>query len=765
MATSGIINGTVSQNPTRYFPKLFWQDISPSQDWRIANNASVIRIYSLVENDGSTYDWNGTCSGWALTVTGHAPVTLASFNSNSDSGWTYPSGWAGVTSKKTELIPESGSIYHDFTVYHNPDGQLSVSVSHSYALPAGGWGTGNVSISGIIYLDQIPRATVMTGFNSFTMNGSDIVITAYATSYYAGFTLDFALKLGTTVIAQWQGQAPIVGSNQAYSFSLPVASQNAILALMPNDTQKIVSMTVITKQGGVQVGNTDGWTATCYVGSAIIPSLNNFSHAEATTSPNIATIVGKYVKGLSTLTLTCVGASVYPNSGATITGYKLVYLGVTYEQVGYTFTTAPIPWTASGTIYAYTKDSRGRWSEAKTLSLTALDYSLPNISVGDADRYLNASGTLNDEGTYLGVKVSSTVKSLVNGTEKNKAYLQIRIRQIAPTVGSWVVVRAKALVANTLTNQMYGYWGTYSITSSFEVECTLYDELTKTHVFVDQVSTTKVIMDWDDVGVGIGKTRTNGVLDIAGQTTIHSGGLGVNKVRTQGALDVEGDAFISDRMTVGDGVQFVDHLDMGQYKKQKVYSPQNQTELNAIINSHSAFPDSSSYEYLIQLQVALSVPFTGGEILVKGHRSNSLYGFQQTFQYGGFGVVTWMRSMYNGTWTDWIESTNCKKGTNSNGTYLKFRDGTLIMYGTITGVYISTGVIGISVPFPYTMASGDGVFIGSALPSSSWNYSGYSGFVIVANAIQATTSGVMMISSNYAQYFGGGRWFAVGRWY
>ncbi|MBB6451979.1 hypothetical protein HNQ94_000400 [Salirhabdus euzebyi] len=146
MANSGLIQGGVTQRTADYRSWIYWREVS--QD--IANNRTKINVQVLVDSDSSNYDWNGTVSGFEVTING-TKYTRGSFNSNSNSGFSY-SASNSPTGRQAEIIDE-----REVWVTHNTNGTKTVNMSSSFSLPSGGWGPGDVSISGSGTLDTIAR--------------------------------------------------------------------------------------------------------------------------------------------------------------------------------------------------------------------------------------------------------------------------------------------------------------------------------------------------------------------------------------------------------------------------------------------------------------------------------------------------------------------------------------------------------------------------------------------------------------------------------
>lgn len=494
MATWGVLSGSCSQNTSRYFPKVYWKQISQS----IENNTTTIRVYSVVQNDGSTYDWNGTCSSWSLVVNG-VTRTLGSFTSNSDSGWTYPSGWTDgsnvVTTNKTELIPESGTTYQDFTITHNADGTKSVSLSHTYSLSSGGWGPGNVSVSGTITLNTIPRATQPTvNYSSRDMGlsisiGTDGASSSFTHKLYYAFT-GISKTLITTVAA----------GVTSYSWTIPLAT---LAPKIPSTTSGTVTIYADTYSGSTLVGSkTVTFTAT--VPSSVVPTVS-------IGKSGVDLYSGDYVQTKSKVAVTLTDAGAY---GSTISSRSTTVNGATYTLAS--FTTGVLTGSGTVTISTTISDSRGRTATAST-SITVVAYSTPSASSLSAIR-CDSGGTEDPTGEYMKLTGTFSIASINSTNIKS-----MTLRYAIAGSGSW----------STAATDTANYSGSISAVvaadgnSSFDVELVVVDYYSSA-TRAASVGTAFVLMDFHSSGnsMAIGKVAEgNGLLEIGGDLVLTGGSI------------------------------------------------------------------------------------------------------------------------------------------------------------------------------------------------------------------------------------------------
>lgn len=431
----------------------------------------------------------------------------------------------------------SGSI----TVAHNADGTKTVSGSTSItgdASPAFGSG----SASGSLALPTIPRASVPTLSAPSVDAGSTITINTNraSTSFTHTITYDFGTL--TNQSAGLSGSPAGQGITTSATFTPPMALLNEI----PNAVSGTGTIRVATYNGATLIGtNTISFTLT--VPTSVIPTIGSLTVAEATTSPNVSTLIGGYVQNVSTLGLTINSPLGAYNS--TIVSYKLTVDGQTINSAS--GTTTPI--TSSGTvgITAEVTDSRGRKSSFPVTNITVLPYTPPVISTAEARRSISGGTVDQTNGTFIRVDMAAAVQSLIVGSQKNE--LQYRISTSPYGTNTWTVrVGPTSSGASTLAFDSYNTpnpyvqitaGAPYSISSSFDVRIEVIDKLTTTTV-TRTVATGITLIDMNgNSGVGFGKYHQFGTIDSAGD--VYQGGYPVvdfNDLATTSLPGIQRDA-------------------------------------------------------------------------------------------------------------------------------------------------------------------------------------------------------------------------------
>ena len=513
MATSGFLSGTVSANSSYYRAILYWVRMGFS----IENNTSTIRIFSLIDRQPnpswsiSWYENSPGCANYALTVDGQSG-NIGNFLTRTDTGYTYDAA-SSPTGYKAELIPEvvvSSNLStggQEFTIPHNADGTKSVNISHSYFID-NTYSPKSVSISGTITLDSIPRASQPTLSASSIPMGDAVTVYTNRVSGSFTHTIEYAFGSATGTIA--------TGVADSISWTLPKALANQI----PNTTSGTGTITCHTYNGGILIGSkTVGFTATVPDTAEFRPSFSSVTHVELTTSPAVATIVGKYVQNLSNIRLIVAGAA--GAYGSSISSYTISYNSSNYgsSQIDTGF----IAWSGNSNVVATITDSRGRTFSniSSPLVLNALSYSVPTISAFTIQRCLS-NGTIDPLGTYAKVVRSGSASSLLNGTEKNTIAAKVYYKDRAGVSPANFTEITNMTVAATATLTAVGSTPIVSTsaialaTKSYDFKLEIVDKFYTT-ASLQVLGTGAAIMSWSNTGVGIGKIHQSGALDVAGQ--------------------------------------------------------------------------------------------------------------------------------------------------------------------------------------------------------------------------------------------------------
>lgn len=464
-----------------------------------------------------SFDRNSCTLSWSGSWSGSVPLTITASNGQTQVIW-------------------SG----DFTQAYGTTATLNFTISGFY--------DGTNSNSSVSFSATLNPATGQVTLSSTTFNMGDTV-TIYPNAPDTSEQLRISWKPNGGSQTYIYGTYPTPDAPAPYTSAFTWnTSLSTMAALVPNATSL---SGVVYCEYFSSSGTGLGYTAvnfTANVPSSVVPTVSAVASSD-TASPTAASVVGAglYVANYSDILLKITGgAGVY---GSTISSATATLNGTSYAA---TWVPADSAWevnlpnySGSGSALALSAtvtDSRGRTSAAVTgSSLNVMAYSPPPIPTLAVTRWTGNPGAQDDLGTSVRtISNESSISSLMNGTEKNTLTWSIDYQ---PVGGAWVIGGLKAAV--TLATGTLSLSSTDILTSvvlsntqSYNLRLVIADKFyTSTTTMLLPVGT--VTMSWDKVGVGVGKVRQNGTLDVNG--TIYGTALNLQGgTSTVGALSASG---------------------------------------------------------------------------------------------------------------------------------------------------------------------------------------------------------------------------------
>lgn len=305
-------------------------------------------------------------------------------------------------------------------------------------------------------------------------------------------------------VGDWEQK--IAGDNidTSYTWTPPIDIANQF----PNSTSGTGTITYISYADGIERGR-DIRKITVNVPTNLFkPGFTGFNLSD--TNPVTQNLIPSPTHFVSTLSRIKVGFDgARGAAGASITGYYAeIVSGNTSAQTNGGILTVPTTMTDKQmTVRAKVQDSRGLWSDWAEKTITVLAYFNPTLRF-EAKRTGEKLDTITLK-RFLKVAALS-----VNGTQKNTTKLTFKTRKVG---------------ADTYTTDSTNEWqniselngsdanlnGKYPADTSWEVLGRVEDKFSYTE-FVITVSTDKVVMSYERDGVGIGKYREMGTLDVNG---------------------------------------------------------------------------------------------------------------------------------------------------------------------------------------------------------------------------------------------------------
>lgn len=442
----------------------------------IQNNTSQVRLRLALLNTTTTFaqyqcnafvDFNGQRLNWS-----GSPSML---------GWN----------QTIQLIDQT------ITVRHADDGSGVFGV-HAHFNGSGGWSPGNLDIgSQTITLTTIPRGS--------TVSVSDGVI---------GKQVDIAInrKIGGathTLRYAWGNKQGEIADNvgTSYKWTIPEDFANDI----PNSTSGWGTIYVDTYINGNFI-QTQSTTFTASIDTNLLkPYFKGFTLEDANTATQrVIPEKTHFVSIMSLVKVTFNGAQA--QHGASITGYYAEIVGAnnSVTENGGVFREVSVNKDTKMTLRGRVQDSRGIWSDWIETKITFLFYFSPILSFE-----VTRSGSRADT---LTIKRYAKIAPLsVNGIQRNVMKLTFSTAKVG--WDNFVVDNGRAggewSSISELNASDANLGNTYPADTSYIVKGKLEDRFTSTE-FQATAPTDRVVMTYDKSGVGIGKYRENGALDVNG---------------------------------------------------------------------------------------------------------------------------------------------------------------------------------------------------------------------------------------------------------
>ena len=443
-----------------------------SETYNEAANTHVVSITScqLVSYNwyGFTYYPNGT-----LSINGSTVVT---FNSQTGThNCTIQTQSAGYP-----IIPASGSSYpvapwSSGTIAGNADGTKTVNIAANFqCFTWDGKGGSGWSVSGSqnVTLRTIPR-TSSVSMPATTMGSAGTISITRASSSFT-HTLTYAFGNATGTIA-----------TKTTSTSVSWTPPTSLASQIPNSTSGSCTLTCYTYNGNTLVG-TSTTTVTLSVPASIKPTITGITATRV--DGTVPSSWGIYVQTKSKVTLTITGAA--GAGGSTISSYSITGGGLSYTASS--VTTGFLNTSGSITFTGKVCDSRGRWSDEATVTISVVPYAAPRFNSYSTQRCTSA-GASSSNGTYA----KSTVEfSYWSCSGKNTITTAVAYKKSSESSYT------NAGVSFTSGTQFIFGGGNLSVDYSYDIRFTLTDAF-GTVTVVDSLSTASVLMDFKAGGTGL----------------------------------------------------------------------------------------------------------------------------------------------------------------------------------------------------------------------------------------------------------------------
>ena len=305
-------------------------------------------------------------------------------------------------------------------------------------------------------------------------------------------------------VGDWEQKIAGDDIDTSYTWIPPVEIANQF----PNSASGNGTITYISYADGIERGR-DIRKITVNVPTNLFkPGFTGFSLSDTNpVTQNLIPSPTHFVSTLSRIKVVFNGGQ--GAAGSSITGYYAEIVGGnTSTQSNNGTLTVPSTMTDKQmTVRAKVQDSRGLWSDWREQSITVLAYFNPTLRF-EAKRTGEKLDTITLK-RFLKVAPLS-----VNGTQKNTTKLIFKTRKVG-TAGYTTDSTNEWQNISELNGSDANLNGKYPADTSWEVLGRVEDKFSYTE-FVITVSTDKVVMSYERDGVGIGKYREMGTLDVNG---------------------------------------------------------------------------------------------------------------------------------------------------------------------------------------------------------------------------------------------------------
>lgn len=223
---------------------------------------------------------------------------------------------------------------------------------------------------------------------------------------------------------------------------------------------------------------------------------------------NVVQNANTFIQIISNIKVAFNGAS--GSYGSNITGYRAEIVGKNQTTDFNGGTLGIMNYNGTFTVRASVSDSRGRWSDTRDVTVTVLEYFAPSLKI-DVNRVGETSSSLEI------IRNARIAPLIVNGAQKNTMKLTFKVSpygkddyttDTGPASGEWLSV-------SSLVNSPANLAGIYAANRSWKVLAVLEDKFTSTS-FKEPVPVESVALSYDQSGLGVGKIREFGALDVAG---------------------------------------------------------------------------------------------------------------------------------------------------------------------------------------------------------------------------------------------------------
>lgn len=460
---------------------------------KFSNSSGSLYLNVYVDQSSQSITANTSTVNWRMTVSrtgayythNHQGDSTLSLNLDGQNvHYSYPT-WE---TSGEEYTLASGSS----TISHNADGTKTLPISCTFNPNNGLHGT--ITVSASLSLTTIPRSSSVSV--SAGVIGSSVTININRQSSSFKHTVRYA----------WAGKSGTIATNvdASTTWTIPLDFANDI----PNSASGTGTVYVDTYSGSTKTG-TQSTTFTASVPANVKPTFTGVSLSDLNgAAQNLIPSGNTFIQVISNIKVAFNGA--VGSYGSSITGYYAEIVGKNQSTSSNGGSLGIMNYHGTIKIRASVSDSRGRWSDAREVSVTVLEYFAPALS-------FIIARTGSTSSTLTATRNAKIAPLAVAGSQKNSMTLTFKVAKLGttnfqvdtgPATGSWTSI-------SNLVNSQANLAGNYLANQSWVVIGTLEDKFTRTEFMVN-VPTESVVLSYDRSGVGVNKIRERGALDVKG---------------------------------------------------------------------------------------------------------------------------------------------------------------------------------------------------------------------------------------------------------
>lgn len=460
---------------------------------KFSSSSGSLYLNVYVEQGSQSITANTSTVNWRMTVSrigayythNHQGDSTLSLNLDGQNvHYSYPT-WE---TSGEEYTLASGSS----TISHNADGTKTLPISCTFNPNNGLHGT--ITVSASLSLTTIPRSSSVSV--SAGVVGSSVTININRQSSSFKHTVRYV----------WAGKSGTIATNvdTSTSWTIPLDFANDI----PNSASGTGTIYVDTYSGSTKTG-TQSTTLTASVPANVKPTFSGISLSDLNgAAQNLISNSDTFIQVISSIKVAFNGAT--GSYGSSITGYYAEIVGKNQSTSSNGGSLGIMNYHGTIKIRASVSDSRGRWSDAREVSVTVLEYFAPALS-------FSIARTGSTSSTLTATRNAKIAPLTVSGSQKNSMTLTFKVARLGttnfqadtgPATGSWTSI-------SNLVNSQANLAGNYLANQSWVVIGTLEDKFTRSDFMVN-VPTESVVLSYDRSGVGVNKIREQGALDVKG---------------------------------------------------------------------------------------------------------------------------------------------------------------------------------------------------------------------------------------------------------